>query len=334
MTRTPPYLHVGDTISLVAPSFGCTTEPYLTRLGAAIKRLEKAGYKIKIGKNVYRNDGVCASASPEERVEEFMEAYLDPESKLVLSVGGGEFMNEMMPLVDFDAIAKAPEKWFMGFSDNANLTFPLTVFSNIKTIYGPNAPSFYEKPFRASAKDALAMLAGEKHFLDYPKWTFGTKKTDPILWRPRFNRERIIIPHKYEQPVEGTLLGGCMDSLVNLLGTRLGNIDAFLEAHPEGIIWYFEACDLNALSIRRALFQLREAGWFKNAKMFLFGRHYSARFPIMGVDRYNAAIDILSDVPMLFDVALGHIGPSLPMMNGAKCRAAFEDGFLVMDYLE
>jgi hypothetical protein len=54
----------------------------------------------------------------------------------------------------------------------------------------------------------------------------------------------------------------------------------------------------------------------------------------MGVDRYNAAIDILPDVPMLFDVALGHIGPSLPMMNGAKCRAAFEDGFLVMDYLE
>ena len=334
MSRTPPYLQSGDTISLVAPSFGCTTEPYLTRLGAAIKRLQKAGYKIKIGENVYRNDGVCASASPQERVDEFMKAYLDPESKLVLSVGGGEFMIEMLPLIDFERIKNASPKWFMGFSDNANLTFPLTILSDIKTVYGPNAPSFYEKPFRSSAKDSLAMLSGEKHFIDYPKWTFGTKKTDPILWRPRYNRERIIVPHNYVAPVEGTLLGGCMDSLVNMLGLKYVDVSKYLDEHPEGIIWYFEACDLNALAIRRGLFQLREAGWFKNAKMFIFGRPYSARFPILGVDRYSAATDVLPNVPMLFDVALGHIGPSLPMLNGAFCRVSYEDGYLVMDYKE
>ncbi|MCR5491771.1 MAG: LD-carboxypeptidase [Bacilli bacterium] len=334
MSRTPPYLHPGDGISLVAPSFGCTTEPYLTRLNAAIKRLEKAGYKIKIGKNVYRADGVCSSASPEERVQEFMEAYLDPETKLVLSVGGGELMDEMLPHFDFEAIKNADPKWFMGFSDNANLTLPLTVLADVKTIYGPNAPSFYEKPFRASAKDALAMLAGEKHFIDYPKWTFGTKKTDPILWRPRFNRERIITPYLYDGPREGTLLGGCLDPIVNLLGTKYVDIKPFLEAHPEGIIWYFEACDLNVLSLRRALFELRESGWFSNAKMFIFGRHLSARFPIMGVDRFNAATDTLGNIPMLFDVSLGHIGPSMPMLNGEKCRVSFENGYLVMDYQE
>ena len=38
------YLKKGDTISLVAPSFGCTTEPYLTRLDVAISNLKDDGF--------------------------------------------------------------------------------------------------------------------------------------------------------------------------------------------------------------------------------------------------------------------------------------------------
>lgn len=337
MIRKPEPLQKGDAITLIAPSFGCTTEPYLTRFEAAIKRLKKEGYLIIEGPNVRRADGVCSSASPQERAKEFMDAYLEPNSKAIFSVGGGELMSEMLPYIDFETIANAKPKWFMGFSDNTNLTLPLTLLCDIQTIYGPNAPSFYEKPFRAAQKDALDMLSGQSHFEDYPKWTYGTKKTQPALWRPRFNRERIIVPHNFEKPVEGMLLGGCLDCIANLLGTKYIDASAFFEKHhDEKIIWYFEACDLNVLALRRALFELKEAGYFNNVAMFIFGRHLSARDEIMGVNRFNAALDILGEynVPMLFDVALGHLGPSIPVRNGAKCRIDYDGSKMIMDYLD
>ena len=62
---------------------------------------------------------------------------------------------------------------------------------------------------------------------------------------------------------QGRLLGGCMDILVNLLGTRFDRTTEFIEKYKEdGIIWFLEACDLNVFSIRRAMWQMEEAGWF------------------------------------------------------------------------
>ena len=337
MIRKPEPLHKGDALYMIAPSFGCATEPYITRYDATLKRLQKEGYKIVEGPNVRRSDGVCGSASPQERAEEFTKAYLDESTKAVFSVGGGETMCEILPYIDFQLIARAKPKWFMGFSDNVNLTLPLTLLCDVQTIYGPNAPGFYEKPFRAAQKDALAMLEGESHFEDYPKWTFGTKRTQPPLWRPRFNRERIIVPHNYSKPVEGILLGGCVDCIYNLLGTRFLDTSNFFSHYPHSnVIWYFESCDLNALALRRAIFAMKEAGLFQNAKMFLFGRHLSARDEILGVNRFNAATDLLDElgVPMLFDVALGHLGPSLPIRNGAMCHVEYDGSKLIMDYLD
>ena len=45
----------------------------------------------------------------------------DNECSALFSVGGGELMLEILPYVDFDEIENNP-KWFMGYSDNTNLT--------------------------------------------------------------------------------------------------------------------------------------------------------------------------------------------------------------------
>lgn len=47
----------------------------------------------------------------------------------------------------------------------------------------------------------------------------------------------------------------------------------FIERYKEdGIIWFLEACDLNVFSIRRAMWQMEQAGWFEHVKAFLIGR--------------------------------------------------------------
>ena len=45
--RQPEFLKKGEKIAMVAPSFGVTTEPYLTRYTASRKNLEKEGFVIR-----------------------------------------------------------------------------------------------------------------------------------------------------------------------------------------------------------------------------------------------------------------------------------------------
>lgn len=331
--KRPPYLKQGDCIAMVAPSFGVTTEPYATRYEAAKKNLMRLGYSIDEGPNVHRADGVVASASPEERAQEIMDA-LSGDFPLVLSVGGGELMNEMVPFLDFKKIRSLSPKWYMGFSDNTWLTFLLTTLCDWETIYGPCAPSFYERPLRAGQLDAIKMLRGKREFWGYPKWekpNFAKqsepKKERPPLWKARYNSPKIITPFAYQAPMKGMLLGGCLDILLCICGTYLDQVKAFCKKQRTGVIWYLEACDLNVLSIRRGLTQLKEAGWFDTATGFLIGRPLAAyEDNYMGVDRIRAVTDVLEewDVPILLDVDLGHLAPALPFRNGAMATISYE----------
>ena len=333
--RKPEYLRPGDAIALVAPSFGCVTEPYMTRLRVSIHNLKKWGYEVIEGPNIWRADGVACSAPSPGRAEEILKAW-GSEAKLLLSVGGGETMNEMLSYLDFDALAQMGPKWYMGFSDNTNLTFLLPTLADTMAIYGPCAGAFFAKKPRYSELDALDILRGKTHFEGYPKWSISRSNPDHPLWGYRMSQPKIIVPHQYSTPFEGVLIGGCLDCLANLCGTRFDRAKEFAAAHPEGVVWFLEACDLNALSIRRAYWELREAGWFDNVKGFLIGRAMSGREEILGVDRFNAAIDMLGDLgaPILMDVDLGHLGPSMPIISGAHARVALEKGNLIIDYLE
>ena len=230
--RKPAYLVTGDLIALVAPSFGCTTEPYKTRLDVSEKNFLKWGYKIEEGVNVRKEEGKAASASAKERAKEIMDAF-STEAKLILSVGGGETMDEILPYIDFEKLSAVEPKWFMGFSDNTNLTFTLATLSDMMTIYGPCAPTFYNRKPRLSEFDALRALKGEKHFEGYPKYSITRSNPDHPLWNYRLTQEKVITPINFKKPVTGTLIGGCLDCLINLCGTKYDKVDEFIAKHPE-----------------------------------------------------------------------------------------------------
>jgi muramoyltetrapeptide carboxypeptidase LdcA involved in peptidoglycan recycling len=102
----------------------------------------------------------------------------------------------------------------------------------------------------------------------------------------------------------------------------------------KGIIFYFEACDLNPLSFRRALIQLKNAGWFDNVKGFLVGRSYHYNEELFGVTAESSVIDILGklNVPILINVDLGHLKPSLPIKNGAFATISYENANIKIEY--
>lgn len=332
--KQPEYITNNAKIIYIAPSFGATFDPYLSRYNASKKNLMKMGYQVSDGENVHLEMGVASSNTPQKRAEEFFTAYKS-DNDVLLSTGGGELMNEILPFIDFNAIKEIKPKWFVGYSDNTNLTFTLTTLANVVTIYGPCGTTYYEKPLRLSEKNTLLMLHGEKHFEGYKKFSSEVNDKDNPFHRLELRKRKVIVPFNYTKPFDGLLLGGCLDCLLNLCGTRFDNVKNFISQH-EKIVWFLEACDLNPLSIRRGLFQLKEAGWFKNASGFIFGRPLCMNKNMMGVDKFNAVTDILSslNVPILLDCDLGHIPPVLPMKCGAQVKVSYKDSNLIMDYID
>ncbi len=331
--RYAHFLPEKGTIGFVAPSFGCNIEPYHTAFGSALEKFRSQKYELKCGPNVYEGSGIGISNIPSECAREFNEWYVSPDTDVLISCGGGELMCEILDEIDFEAIKKRKPKWFMGYSDNTNLTFLLATLCDTASIYGPCAPAFGMDPWHESLKDAMALLSGKiRSVHGYDLWEKESLKTE----------ENPLVPYNVTEPrilkcytgegktaealsvpgitMKGRLLGGCLDSLINLCGTRFDRVGEFNRRYEDdGVIWFLEACDLNVMSIRRALWQLSHAGWFEGVKGFLIGRPYCFGEEFLGLDQYQAVTDVLGkyDVPIILDADIGHLPPMMPLVCGS-----------------
>ncbi len=328
----PSFLTKKSKIYLVAPSFGCTTHPYEERLKKAIIQLKSLGHEVIVGPNCFSALGKCASNTPELRAKEFMEAYRS-DADAIFSVGGGELMYEILDFIDFEEIKKLPPKWFVGFSDNTNLTFTLTTLCELETIYGACAGHFHFEKYTYDVFDTYQMLQGKKDFKGYPKYESISDNTDPFS-NYTLDTKKVITPYHYSKPFSGTLLGGNLDCMQLLCGTPYDKVKEYTTQHKEGIIFYFEACDLNVVGIKRALLQLKRSSWFHNIKGFLVGRPLCIGAEFAGVNHINACIDILEEynVPILLDIDLGHLAPSLPFNNGAYATIEYKKNNIFITY--
>lgn len=311
------------TIGFVAPSFGCASEPYKTQFLNAQEKWKAMGYQLDLGPNCYAQDGLGISSTPEACGRELTAYYVKPDNDCLISCGGGELMCEILDYVDFDTIRRADPKWFMGYSDNTNMTYLLATLCDTASVYGPCAGSFGMEPWHQSLKDAMDILTGRTNRVrGYELWEKEALKCEDKPLLPYHVTEPRALKKYPDQDSEfcGRLLGGCMDCLINLVGTKYDKTAEFAGRYQEdGIIWFLEACDLNVMSIRRAMWQMEHAGWFQHVKGFLIGRPYHYGEEIMGLDAYQAVLEIAGkkNVPVVMDVDLGHLPPMMPVVVGS-----------------
>lgn len=351
--RFPKFLKKNGTIGFAAPSFGCNIEPYKSSFDHALEKFHALGYQTDLGPNCYEGSGIGISNTPKLCAEELMSMYLSGKNDVIISCGGGELMCEILDDVDFDVIKKAEPKWYMGYSDNTNFTFLLTTICDVASIYGPCAGTFGMEPWHESIQDSFSLLTGKKLCMDsYPLWEKEALRDKEHPLEPYHlteeSRAKCFIIE--ETPSEkqnlqatetddeicfsGRLIGGCMDCLVNLTGTKFDHVMEFNERYREdGIIWYLEACDLNVFGIRRAVWQMIHAGWFEHVKGFLIGRPYHFGEDLIGLDQYHAAVDLLKQykVPILTDLDIGHLPPMMTLINGSFASVTAESGKVHID---
>lgn len=358
--RYPEFLKKNDTIGFLAPSFGCNIEPYKSAFQNAQKKLKELGYQISLGPNCYAGEGIGISNTPEKCAEELNEGYMKEENDCLISCGGGELMCEILDYVDFEAIKRAKPKWYMGYSDNTNMTFLLATLCDTASIYGPCAAAFGMEPWHLALEDAFAVLTGKRRCISgYDKWEKESLKDEahPLLpyhctehaqVKGFLPKEQKLFTAQAEEKdggedtdkdsgymqtesltMKGRLLGGCMDCLVNLTGTKYDKVKQFNETYKEdGIIWFLEACDLNVFGIRRAMWQMEHAGWFERVKGFLIGRPLCHGQEMMGLDQYQAVLHTAQahKVPVIMDADLGHLPPMMPLVNGSLAEVTMQAG--------
>lgn len=345
--RYPKYLPEMGTIGFVAPSFGCNIEPYYTAFANAQRKFKEYGHQLELGPNCYEGKGIGISSTPDACGKELMDYYCSSSNDVLISCGGGELMCETLEYIDFEKISKAEPKWYMGFSDNTNMTFLLATLCDTASVYGPCAAAFGMEPWHKSLRDAYQLLKGQIDTVyGYDLWEKeGCKDEEHPLEPYHVTQKRelhVFVPKQQEKTGEtrkaenektqvlmrGRLIGGCMDCLVNLLGTKYDKTAEFAKRYQEdGMIWFLESCDLNVMAIRRAIWQMKNAGWFSYVKGFLIGRPLVFGQELMGLDQYHAVYDLLEElhVPIVMDADIGHLPPMMPLVCGSYAEVTVAD---------
>lgn len=316
----PEFIHDNDIIGVTALSGGLAEEIDILRAQYAQEEFAARNIRITKTNNVH-TDVKGRSSDAKTRAKELAELVNNPKVKVVMSAAGGDYLLEMLPYVDYDAIVKNP-KWYQGYSDPTGLLFGITTKYDIATVYSNNFAEFSMNPWHKALEDNLKILRGE----NLVQTNFGLYQngfTDHITGKETYNEDEPVkwagLHNESEISMKGRLIGGCMDVLLDLVGTPYEDVRGFVERYKcDGIIWCLESFAIDGERLTMALWHLKNAGWFEHAKGFVFGRpcFYKSFSDITFEEAVQNALGDMN-VPVITGADIGHKKPSITVVNGA-----------------
>ncbi len=226
----PRRLKKGDVVALITLSWGGASE-CKDRYLAGKKQIEQTfGLKVIETPNALKSaDWVYEH--PEGRLNDLMWAFKNPEIKAIISIIGGD---DSIRLLDFiknehlDIIKRNP-KIFIGLSDTTTINF-LCLKAGIVSFYGPSVlfglaenggvdnytKEYFEKALFSNKPIGKIKNSGNGWILDRVPWKKEYQNKKRKMQKP--------IQIKFIQGtgvVGGSLIGGCVDVLEFMKGTRL-----------------------------------------------------------------------------------------------------------------
>ena len=359
----PEPLKKDDKVAIICLSSGVIGEPYCAHekeLG--LRRLRSFGLEPVFTKHALMGKDYIM-AHPEARAADLKAAFLDDSVKgIITSIGGFETFRTFPYLMedeDFIRAVRQHPKLFLGFSDTTNNHFMLRRLG-LQTFYG-----------QAFMCD-LAELSGD--MLPYSKAQFesffapyhGRKITPSDVWyeeRTDFSAAAVgtmPVSHKEElgyellqgSPVfEGELLGGCIDSMgemliganIGLLGELLGDefakcpqladdlriqseITRRYNIFPTADEWrgkvlFAETSEITPSPdmLREYLAALKREGVFADLNGIIVGKPMNEKY----YDEYKSVwCEVVDnrDIPILYNVNFGHASPRAILPYGAMAH--------------
>jgi muramoyltetrapeptide carboxypeptidase len=275
----------GSTIGVVTPGSPPDTRAEVQR---SIAWWESKGYEVKLMPGALEQDGWHAG-SPEVRARDLQTAFADPEVDAIQTMRGGYGSAQVIPLLDFDAIAASP-KAFIGLSDITALHAALLMRAGLATFYGPSL-TMVGSFSSFTTERLLRVLAGE---------TTGPVPED---------RGRLTVISIAGGKASGRLVGGCLIDFIYTIGTPW-------EPDLDGAIFFFEDANHAPIQIDRALLYLDQIGKLGCVRGVVVGELAGCEwYEHTSAPRSKTLEEVLEDrlgslgVPVLYGLPLGH-GPS------------------------
>ena len=237
MMRKVYKLNKGDKVALITPAGPINS----AKLSKAVSIVEKLGLKPVWGDKVHKHYGYLAGTD-QERLQELLEAYTDPQIKAVFAIRGGYGTLRLLDKIPYKLIAKNP-KLLLGFSDITALQMAFLKKARLPSLH-VNLSSLEHEYTRKIFEQIVFQQ-------DKPVLKFETDFT------PKPN---VIVPGQ----AEGLIAGGNLSLLSALCGT--GYLPKF-----KGKIVFIEEINEPPYKIDKMLTQLFLATDIKKAKGIVFG---------------------------------------------------------------
>lgn len=320
----PSFLKDGDVVGVTACSTGVLEK--LDKFLKSVEVFNEKNLRIKETDNV--RIGGAVSSSGEVRARELESLFVDDEVKLVAVARGGDFLSDMLNYVNFDILKEHP-KWLVGSSDPTSLMHILTTKYDIATMYTPcNMTGFDVRPLHESYNTYFEIIKGnlvkQCKYDKYEGEAFSDVMDAKNEW---ININGDVLE-------EGRLIGGCIEVLKDIIGTKFDYTKEFIDRYKdEGIIWYFDVFAMSAEDLYNTLIQFRNASWFNNTKAILIGK---VAFPknFSGLSYEELISKALPDIKVIYLFDVGHVKPSFTMINGAKVRVISNDNEGSLEYIK
>lgn len=329
----PPKLKEGDKIAVLSTSAGIK-DRFPNAFDKGIERLEERFGLEPVIYPTAEKDTEYLNANPEEKAEEFMEAFEDPEIKGVIAVTGGDEQLRMLKHLEPERLKNNPTR-FYGLSDNTNLHIYLWDLG-IQSFYGGQfvgdlmssgdvGEYTYRHLDRAFFQDSLGTVEASEQFTD--------EYVDIAAEEIEDDRERYDNPGwefwNFDGQVEGRLFGGCFEIMDWQMATQ-----KYLPEPEEleGTILALETSEEvpSETTVKRWLMCMGENGILDKFSAIIVGR--PCRQPLHGEERteeekqeyherqkerIKEEINRYSqETPVVFDVDFGHTDPKLPLQLG------------------
>lgn len=282
MTARPRRLVPGDRVGIVAPAGPVPAD----MLAEGLAELRAWGLEPVLAPHVLdTHPSGYLAGSDRARADDLRDAWCDPDLAAVICARGGYGTQRMADLVDWDAMAAAGPKVFVGYSDVTVLHEAFATRLDVATLHGPmpGTPGF------------LADAAGREH-----------------LRRTLFAPEEVQVLHSPSATAlvsgraTGVTMGGCLSLLASDLGTRTGRASA------AGGILLLEDTGEEPYRLDRFLTQLLRSGWLDGVAGIVLGS-WEGCGPYPELRRLF--LDRLAplSVPILESLPFGHCLPTLTL---------------------
>lgn len=286
MTMFAPRLFPGARVALIGPSSATS------KLDECVKALEKLGFEVVVYESAGARYGYL-SGKDEVRAADINKAFADKSIDGIIATRGGYGGHRVLPLLDYDMIAKNP-KFFAGYSDVTAYHVAFNQLCGFVTYHMPMAGALYE-PDDFSYACAKAMIFGTEANYENPA---------------EYPRETLV-----GGKAEGVLVGGNLSLLVASLGTPW-------EVDTKGKILFFEDVGEKPYKIDGMLTAMRNAGKLNDCAGILIGDFADCDAEdadyVLPWETIFEELVVPAGKPTIKGVRCGHCVPTLALPLGKK----------------